>query len=406
VALLVFPKLALGLSGFETGVAVMPLIKGDLEGRIRGAHRLLTTAALIMSVFLIASSFTTTLLIPQREFEAGGQAYGRALAYLAHLYLGSGFGTMYDVSTVLILWFAGASAMAGLLNLVPKYLPRYGMAPNWARAVRPLVLVFTVAAFLITVAFDADVNAQGGAYATGVLVLITSAAVAVTMSAHRRRQRRATVGFAVITVIFIYTTIDNIFERPEGVKIASLFIAAIIVTSLLSRILRVTELRATEIRLDPLALRFVEAAAAGGEITIIANEPNARDEAEYRDKEAEQRQHNHIPPDLPPLFLEVTVGDPSEFETVLDVTGEERHGYRILRMDSPSIANGIAALLLYIRDRTGKLPHAYFNWTEGNPVVYLLRYLFLGEGEIAPVTREILREAERDPDRRPLVHVG
>jgi hypothetical protein len=262
--------------------------------------------------------------------------------------------------------------------------------------------VFTVAAFLITVAFDADVNAQGGAYATGVLVLITSAAVAVTLSAHRRGRRRSTIGFAVITVILIYTTVDNIFERPEGVKIASLFIAAIIVTSLLSRILRVTELRATEIRLDPLARRFVQAAAAGGEITIIANEPNARDEAEYREKEAEQRQHNHIPPDVPPLFLEVTVRDPSEFETVLDVTGEERHGYRILRLDSPSIA----ALLLYIRDHTGKLPHVYFNWTEGNPVVYLLRYLFLGEGEIAPVTREVLREAERDPDRRPLVHVG
>ncbi|MDT7612530.1 MAG: hypothetical protein QOG96_7033, partial [Pseudonocardiales bacterium] len=91
VVLLVFPKLALGLSGFETGVAVMPLIEGDPddtedhpEGRIRRTHALLVTAALIMSTFLISSSTVATLLIPPAEFAPGGAANGRALAYLAH----------------------------------------------------------------------------------------------------------------------------------------------------------------------------------------------------------------------------------------------------------------------------------------------------------------------------------
>ena len=226
LTLLLFPKLALGLSGFETGVAVMPLVRGDgetaeeiLQSRIQNTRKLLLTAALIMSGMLIASAVVTATRIPGRDLQAGGLADGRALAYLAHRDFGDLFGTLYDLSTIAILWFAGASAMAGLLNLVPKYLPRYGMAPDWARASRPLVIVIAAIAFVVTVAFEADVNAQGGAYATGVLVLITSAAIAVTiaMPYHRR-------WFMLITLVFVYTTVVNVIERPEGIQIASLFI--------------------------------------------------------------------------------------------------------------------------------------------------------------------------------------
>ena len=413
ISLVVFPKLALGLSGFETGVSVMPLVhgaSGDTEreprGRIRNTRKLLTTAALIMSAFLITSSFATTVLIPQQEFETGGQASGRALAYLAHNYLGSAFGTIYDVSTIAILWFAGASAMAGLLNLVPRYLPRYGMAPSWAAASRPLVIVISVIAFVITWLFDANVDKQGGAYATGVLVLISSAALAVTLAAFRQGQRAAFVAYLVITLVFIYTTIANIVERPDGVKIAGFFIGVIILTSLISRATRSLELRVVEVRLDASAKRILAKAVRQGHVRVIANEPDARDEAEYRDKAQEARENSHIPRDCEPIFLEVTVTDASEFESVLRVRGEKRYGYHILRVKSPSVANAIAAILLYIRDDTGLRPNIYFGWTEENPFKAIGRYLIFGDGDIPPVTREVLRRAGPDPERRPLVHVA
>jgi hypothetical protein len=409
-ALIVFPKLALGLSGFETGVALMPLVQGDPnddpvwpQGRIRNTKKLLRTAALIMSVMLIGSSIITTLLIPPHEFEQGGKAWGRALAFLAHEHLGEAFGTIYDLSTISILWFAGASAMAGLLNLVPRYLPRYGMAPEWAKASRPLVVLFTAITFIITMIFDANVEAQGGAYATGVLVLMTSAAVAVMLSV--RGNHRLWLAYGAITLIFVYTTILNIIERPDGVKIASWFIVTIIVTSLISRVLRSTELRVQSVEPDETARRFIREVSRGP-VRIIANRPDTGLPEEYEHKLREASESHHLKPDERVLFLEVRPGDVSEFSGRLRVEGAQVGEYRVLRSESSAIPNAIAALLLYIRDETRQIPHAYFGWTEGNPMVYLLKFLALGEGDTAPVTREVLRQTEPNPLRRPRIHVG
>ena len=426
-ALWVFPKLALGLSGFETGVVVMPLVKGDpgesetkpkhttetgtqlvpdesLRGRIENGKKLLTAAALIMSVMLVGSSIITSMLIPPKEFQVGGEAYGRAVSYLAHEMLGDVFGTVYDISTISILWFAGASAMAGLLNIVPRYLPRYGMAPNWARATRPLVLVFTGICFLVTILFEADVAAQGGAYATGVLALMTSACVAVTISAWSRGQK-SWIFFMVITIVFIYTTVVNIIEQPSGIQIALLFIFGIIGTSFVSRALRTTEIRIDKIEFDETAKRFIEEIAEG-DIRIVTNRRETGDVTEYRFKEHEKRIDNHIPSADPILFYEIDIGDASEFSGAIQVVGFDIEGYRILRTQAPAVPNAIAALLLHLRDVTGKIPHVYFGWSEGNPIIYLARYILFGEGDTAPVTREILRQAEEDPELRPSVHVG
>lgn len=365
IALVVFPKLALGLSGFDTGVAVMPQVRGDADdteevphGRIRGAQRLLTTAALIMSGFLLMSSLVTVTLIPAAEFQAGGAANGRALAYLAHAHLGTGFGTAYDAATIAILWFAGASAMAGLLNLVPRYLPRYGMAPEWTRATRPLVLAI---AFTITIVFRADVDAQGGAYATGMLVIFASAALAVALVAHRRRQRGAAIGFGLVTAIVLATTVANVIERPDGIRIAALFIVGIVLVSIVSRAVRSTELRATSVRVEPTASALLST-TAGPDGRLITHE--------------------------------------------LVVHGAVRHGVRVLTVRASSAPNAIAAVALHLRDREGRTPHIYFRWSQGSPIADLLRFLLLGEGEVASMTREVLREAEPDLHRRPWVHVA
>jgi hypothetical protein len=412
VALLVFPKLALGLSGFETGVAVMPLVEGrpddteeDPAGRVRNTRKLLVTAAVTMSVFLVASSLVTTLLIPADEFRPGGKANGRALAYLAHGLLGEWSGTAYDASTILTLWFAGASAMAGLINVVPRYLPRYGMAPEWTRAARPLVLVFTAVAALITVIFRADVDAQGGAYATGVLVLMTSGAAAAAIASRRDGSPAGAWGFGLVALVFLYTTGANVIERPDGVRIAALFILAIVAVSLASRVWRMLELRVAGVELDDAARRFL-ADLGGRPLHLLAHDPTLPAPADYAADEADQRADFNLPPDDPVLFLEVYVRDASDFTDVLHVRGAEVGGHKVLRAEATAVPNGIAALLLYLRDATGRRPSVYFNWGEENPVVHLIRYVLSGHGDVAPVTREVIRRAEPDPARRPAVYVG
>jgi hypothetical protein len=244
----------------------------------------------------------------------------------------------------------------------------------------------------------------------------------VTLSGLRRRAdgRRSTkrlIGFGLITAVFIYTTIANVFERPDGLIIGSIFIIVIVTVSFISRSVRAFELRVTEVRADAAAREFIADVAAtsrrdgsgdgeAADLRLVANEPDTGEAAEYRGKEAQIRRDAHIPAGDPLLFVEVAITDASEFECALDVTGLDLHGYRVLRLTSTSVPNAIAALLLYVRDTTGTRPHIYFEWTEGNPFTNLIRFLIFGVGEVAPITREVLREAEPDRSRRPAVHVG
>ena len=204
----------------------------------------------------------------------------------------------------------------------------------------------------------------------------------------------------------LYVTGANVVERPDGVKIGACFIAGIILVSLLSRLARAFELRVTHVELDDMAQRFIRDVASR-KIRFIANEPDRRDKAEYRDKIEQIHNDNELPEQEDFVFVEVTVTDPSEFEAGLTVRGEVLHNrYRVLTLESSSIPNALAALLLHVRDSTGCIPHMYFEWTEGTPFTNFFRFFLFGQGEVAPVTREVLREAEPDRARRPRVHTG
>ena len=156
---------------------------------------------------------------------------------------------------------------------------------------------------------------------------------------------------------------------------------------------------------DPLAENFLKE-VSHAPIRIIANRPDSGRPEEYEHKLREAQESHHLPRDTRVLFVEVRPSDASQFSDILRVEGADVGGHHVLRCASPAIPNAIAALLLFIRDRTRQIPHAYFGWTEGNPITYLLKFLAFGEGDTAPVTREVLRQAEPDPELRPRIHVG
>lgn len=416
---IVFPKLALGLSGFETGVSVMSHVKGDPEdarsatprGRIRATRKLLVAAALIMSVMLLLSSFVTALLIPHAAYEEGGDAAGRAIAYLAHELLGHGFGTVYDFVTIAILWFAGASAMAGLLNLIPRYMPRFGMAPQWTSYRRPLVLILFGISVLVTWCFDADVEAQGGAYATGVLVLMLSAAFAVALALWRdigtRTGRAAKIlllgqslYFWVVTAVFAFTLVDNVIGRPDGVIIASAFVVAILAVSAVSRWQRATELRVSEIVFADDESAELWKMMVGKQVNLVPLRGGTRVLRER--KAAELRRYYAIRGPLAFLNVEL-IDNRSEFLAPLRLR-VRRAGQDFAIEVSGAIA--IANTVAYVSELLDPIS-LFLGLTRQNLMAQAARYLVWGEGETGLMVYKILlRYWEWTPehdDVRPLI---
>jgi len=396
----------------------------------------------VMSVLLLTSSMVVAVLISPDQItpvsaagdlpkDAAGKpiqkselwpkvpAAGRALAYIAHgesptaraicPFFGPVFGTIYDLSTIIILWFAGASAMVGLLNLVPQYLPRYGMAPDWAHATRPLVLLFTAINFTVTLLFRANVDAQGGAYATGVLMLMTSACFATCIDIFRRRTgrwyRRLSWGFALITAVFVYTTITNEIEKGfQGFFISLVFIFAILLTSFVSRIMRASELRFGGFQMADGESKLLWDTIRHLELTILV--PHRPGRRTLGQKEAQIRREHRIPRDLMVVFIEVEISDSSEFvnDPIIQIRQEE--GKFVMKItDAASIAHTLASVALEMA-KVGRPPEIHFGWSDESPLSVSFGFLLFGEGNVPWMVRDLVRRAEPNEAKRPLVIVA
>jgi hypothetical protein len=429
MCLLFLPQLALGLSGLELGLVVMPLVRDDpgdkLErprGRIRRARLLLTISAMIMAVYLLSSTFVTSLLIPPDSFFTRGQASNRALAYLAHGgWLANGqtaaamnplfgvwFGSLFDLSTVVMLGLTGASVIIGLQNFVPPFLHQMGMEMEWARRTSALYYLFAGINLCVTVLFRASVGAQRSAYATSVLAMMTGAATTAFLNRRKSRKGHRYIVtswyFLFCGAVFFLAMAEAIWDEPAGLQIALWFIVAILLTSLVSRFLRTMDIRCRGFRFADNQSRFLWESLVAMEFPVlIAHRPG---EHTVDEKEKEMRRWHRLGPETPLVFLEVHLGDTSDFSPVplLCVTQEE--GRFIIRItECASVAHTLAAAALEL-SRCGRPPEIHFGWSEESPLAANLHFVLFGGGNIPWLVAELMRRAEPNPERRPRVIVG
>ncbi len=431
LSLLFLPNLALGLSGFELSLILMPQVRGKASeseshpaGRIRNTRKVLIAAALIMAAYLLGAVFVTTLLIPPDELRHGGHAANRALAYLAHggalidgepllPWCGLAFGTFYDCVTVCILCLAGTSVMTALSVLLPNFLARFGMEFKWARRWGVMLLLFAAINTAVTVWFKASVDAQRGAYATAVLVLIAAAAVAMVYDQRQQQERapRHPVLFglrwwyvSLVALIFVLIMLAVAVRSASGLWIALSFIVAILGMSVLSRAWRADELRTVGFEFVDEQSKFLWDSLRLADFPVLV--PHRPGRFSWKDKEKQIRAEHQLAADADVVFLEVVVDDPSNFyqRLLIEVVREDNCAV-IKARRCCSAAHAIAAIALEM-SRSSTPPGVHFGWPEMDILSASWSYLAFGEGNIPWKVRELIHRLEKDPAKRARVIVG
>ena len=437
------------------------------RGRIRNVRKLLIATAVLMAVFVPASVMTVTFLVPSNKMGAGGVARHRALAYLAHggvlnrsvrlstdtpvdktvaapdepdedvpapknpdqalakpeatdaspaptaadlnPLFGLAFGTLYDVSAVLILCLAGASVTISLRNLLPEYLTRYGMEMHWAQRIGALLHLFNVLVLVVVIAFRASVSEQQGAYATSVLVLLTAAALAAVIDLRKRWHRSPfrpliSVPFILVGLLFLGLAFQVCRAKPSGAVIALLFVAVLFVAAGLSRWMRSTELRYFGFTFadEESGVRWEQIRRLDFQVLV----PHRSDRQTLAEKDAEIRARHRIGADVPVIFIEAELGDPSDFQQHPLMQIVKQDGMEVIRVSQcASIAHVLAAIALEFRE-VGRPPEIHFAWSEESPLASNLSFLLWGQGNIPWLVHALIRTAEPDPTRQPRVVIG
>jgi hypothetical protein len=251
------------------------------------------------------------------------------------------------------------------------------------------VLVLLAIDIVVTVVFRASVSAQGAAYATGVLVLMLSAAVAVTISLWRESSLRKPLTFLrpfyflLVTLVFVYTAITNVFERPDGAIIASIFIFLLLTASALSRIMRSTEMRVSKaIFMDQKSAELWNT-ISGKKVNLV---PHRISTPEHR-VSLTQKVRKRYRVEGPLAFLHINLLDNrSEFLAPLRLRVFEEGDHVVIEaLGAVAIANSIA----YLSELLDPIS-LVLGLTRRTLMKQSLEYLLFGEGETGLLVYSIL----------------
>jgi hypothetical protein len=434
IALVTFPPMAIGLSGFELALVSAPLVRGSEtdthdapRGRIFNARLMMLTAAVLMSVLVLASVSAVGLLVPYKAIvDEQGVVHHRAIAHLAHgglmvggylaneeiaPYFGTTFGTLYDVSTILILCLAGAAATVTLKDVVPGLMGKFGMQLAWTRRLGLITHSFNLLILVVTIVFRAKVDDLMWAYAASVLAVLLGAAFGSATDL-RERARGWGLGwaswlvaspFSLAGLVFLLMLIMVAVQGPAGFIVAGLFVSLVLGIGVVVRWWRGSDATFETFEFaDPESEeRFRR--AVGLPYQVLIPRPMSRRPA--HEIEAQARQRAGLAPDVPVIVLEVELGDRGDLrgDSALLTMVEENGRETIKVRGSRSMPHTIAAVALACRE-VGQPPDVHFGERHGSWLDGVMNFLLLGQADLPGAVREILERAEPNPARRPRVY--